>query len=95
MVVTIDRVETGVFENDGKRQTKPVVHFRDSGIKPLVTNKTNFVMIAAACGEDTDMWPGKRIMLYPDLVAFKGTVTEAVRVKRAPAKPELNDEFTI
>jgi hypothetical protein len=95
MTVTIDRVEAGAFENDGKKQTKPVIHFRENGIKPLVTNKTNFLMVAAACGADTDMWPGKQITLYPDLVPFKGTVTEAVRVKRAPAKAELNDEITI
>jgi hypothetical protein len=90
-VVTIDRVTSDVFENDGKKQAKPIVHFKDAGIKPLVTNKTNFMLIAAACGEDTDMWAGKQICLYPDMVAFKGQVTEAVRVKRAPAPAEFND----
>lgn len=84
LIVTIDRVETGIFENDGRKQTKPVVHFRENAVKPLVINKTNFLLIAAACGDDTDMWSGKQIVLYPDLVQFKGTVSEAVRVKRAP-----------
>lgn len=64
-------------------------------MKPLVLNKTNFLMIAAACGKNTDTWPGKQVILYPDLVPFKGAVTEAVRVKCAPAKPEFNDEITI
>ncbi len=85
VTVTIDRVASDVFENDGKKQTKPVVHFKDNSIKPLVANKTNFVMIAAACGEDTDMWPGKKVTLYSDLVQFRGKVAEAVRCKRALA----------
>jgi hypothetical protein len=95
ITVTIDRVESDMFENDGRKQSKPVIHFREAGIKPMVSNKTNFLMIAAACGKDDKDWPGKRVILYPDLVPFKGTVTEAVRVKRAPAKAELNDELTI
>jgi hypothetical protein len=94
-LVTIDRVESDAFENDGRKQVKPVIHFKEGGVKPMVCNKTNFLMIAAACGKDSDAWPGKQVILYPDLVPFKGTVTEAVRAKRAPAKAEFNDEITI
>jgi hypothetical protein len=83
-VVTIDRVETGTFENDGKKQTKPVIQFKDNGVKGLVCNKTNFMLIAAIHGDDTDGWSGKRITLYPEMVSFKGQVTESVRVRRAP-----------
>jgi hypothetical protein len=91
--VTIDRVEAVLFENDGRKQKKPVIHFKDSGVKPLVTNKTNFTMIAAAHGDDSDTWAGKRIVVYPDMVAFKGQVQEAVRVKRVLAE-EMNDAIT-
>ena len=94
-LVTIDRVESDAFENDNRKVVKPVIHFKEGGVKPMVCNKTNFLMIAAACGKDSDTWPGKQVILYPDLVPFKGTVTEAVRAKRAPVKPELNDELTI
>src|SRR5262249_61112454 len=83
-IVTIDRVETALFENDGKKQQKAVTHFKEAGIKPFVTNKTNLMLIAAAHGDDTDNWPGKRIVVYPDMVAFKGQVQEAIRVKRVP-----------
>jgi hypothetical protein len=98
-IVTIDRVETSTFENDGKKQSKPVVHFRYNGIKPLVCNKTNFLLIAAALGDDSDGWTGKRISLYPDMVGFKGTVQEAVRVRRAPStkaesEAEMNDSVS-
>jgi len=83
-VVTIDRVETDVFENDGRRQTKPILSFRD-GFKPLVVNKTNFLLIAKACGEDSKDWPGKSICIYPVMVSFRGKVQEAIRVKRVTA----------
>ena len=94
--VTIDHITSELFENDGRKQAKPVVHFKDNGVKPLVSNKTNFMLIAAVCGEDIDNWAGKQITLVPELVQFKGQVTEAVRVKRPPSvpepKPEFNDE---
>lgn len=89
LVVTIDRVEEAEFENDGKKKIKPVVYFRDEGVKPMVTNKTNFLLIAGICGEDDNAWPGKKICLYPDMVAFKGNVSEAIRVKRPPQAPAM------
>ena len=97
-IATIAKVEKATFEIDGRKQTKPVVHFEDDGLKPLVTNKTNFLLIATSCGDDTDQWPGKQIVLYPDLVSFKGQVSEAIRVKRAPMRPladDLNDAIPI
>jgi hypothetical protein len=86
-IATIDRVEVGQFENDGKKQTKPIVFFRD-GLKPMVINKTNFAIIAAACGDDSDGWAGRRIALSPDTVAFGGRVQETIKVRRAPAQTE-------
>ena len=38
--VIIDRVTSEEFEQDGQKRAKPVVHFRNKGIKPMVTNKT-------------------------------------------------------
>jgi hypothetical protein len=95
ITVTIDRVEAEEFEQDGVKRTKPVVHFRDKGIKPLVLNKTNSTRIATALGsKDTDTWAGKQVRLYPDMEDFKGQVHEVVRVRRAPAPigEDLNDE---
>jgi hypothetical protein len=94
--VVIDKVTSDVFEEDGKKRTKPVVHFRGDRFKPLVTNKTNALTLTIACGnDDTDTWPGKQVRLYAELVSFKGKVTEAVRVKRTPVPiaEELNDKI--
>jgi hypothetical protein len=93
--VTIDRITSEEFEQDGKKRAKAVIHFRNAGIKPLVSNKTNSMLIAAACGsEDYGTWSGKQVRLYADLVSFKGKVSEAVRVKRIPPPiaEELNDK---
>ena len=60
--------------------------FKKAGLKPLVCNKTNAMLIATALGsKDPRTWPGKQIRLYPDLISFKGKVNETVRVKRTPA----------
>jgi hypothetical protein len=95
ITVTIDRVEAEEFEQDGVKRPKPVVHFRNSGIKPLVCNKTNSSRLATALGDkDTDAWAGKQVRLYPDMEEFKGQVHEVVRVRRAPPPigEDLNDE---
>ena len=94
--VVIDKITSEMFEEDGKKRMKPVVHFRGSHFKPLVTNKTNAMTLAIACGNnDTDTWPGKQVRLYAELVSFKGKVTEAVRVKRTPVpiEQDLNDKI--
>src|SRR5262249_30410628 len=81
ITVTIDRVEAEDFEQDGAKRAKPVVHFRDKSIKPLVCNKTNSSRLATALGDkDTDAWAGKQVRLYPDMEEFRGQVHEVVRV---------------
>lgn len=92
---TIDRVASEEFEQDGGKRTKPVVHFRNSGLKPLVCNKTNATRIATALGDkDYNAWAGKQIRLYPDMEEFKGQVHEVVRIRRAPGPiaEDLNDK---
>jgi hypothetical protein len=96
--VTIDRVTSEEFEQDGKKIKKPVVHFRNAGIKPMVLNKTNALLIAAACGsDDYTTWSSKQVRLYADLVNFRGKVSEAIRVKRRPPPlgEELNDAIAV
>jgi hypothetical protein len=79
ILATIEKVTVEEFTNDGEKQMKPVVHF-SGNTKPLVTNKTNFTILAKVCGEDSDGWKGKKIGLRMELVSFKGKVAESVRV---------------
>jgi hypothetical protein len=95
LIVTIDRVDAETFENDGRKQIKPVIHFKENGVKPFVCNKTNATVIERISGsDDTDKWIGKKVALFPDFVAFKGAAQEAIRVKRAPDVP-FNDTITM
>jgi hypothetical protein len=94
VVATIDRVEPADFEDNGVKVKKPVIHFRNAGLKPLVCNKTNGKLLSIACeSPDYTTWGGKQVVLYPHLVEMKGDVIEAVRVKRVPVPiaEELNE----
>lgn len=95
-IVTIDSVTEDLFENEGRKEKKPIVNFAEPDVKGLVCNKTNFLTIASICGDDTNDWRGKKIVIYPELVAFRGKASEAVRVRSlpkpaAPAPPDLDD----
>jgi hypothetical protein len=84
---TIAKVTIEEFVNDGEKQNKPVVHFKES-LKPFVANKTNVGIMAKLCGDNTDDWPDKQIGLRMELVSFRGKVTESIRVT---VPDEFND----
>lgn len=48
----------------GRKSKKPIVHFKEQGIKPLICNKTNGKTIAAMYGNFVEAWKGKRVTLY-------------------------------
>lgn len=62
---------------------KLVVYFQGEE-KSLVCNPTNYDRIAYFLGDETDNWPGKEVVLYAEMVNFKGKLTEAIRVKAPP-----------
>ena len=62
----IETVAIEEFENDGRKQPKPVLYFKGTA-KGLVLNKTNSLMVAGICGsEETADWAGKRVRALPD-----------------------------
>lgn len=81
-VVVISQVEMKKFDNGNKL----VIHFQGKK-KTLVCNKTNAKRIAFSLGANTDLWIGKEIQLYSELVDFQGQLTQAIRVRPAPARP--------
>lgn len=48
----------------GRKSKKPIVHFKEQGVKPLICNKTNGKTIAAMYGNFVEAWKGKRVTLY-------------------------------
>jgi hypothetical protein len=92
VTVTTKDVTIEPFQNDGENVRKAVLHFHGNVIKPLVVNKTNYVILAHAFGPNTDAWVGKQIVLSPSMTPFKGKMVETIRVEplRAPAVPASN-----
>ncbi len=83
MVVTIKEVVLEDLGNEAKKETKPIVYFRECE-KGLPCNKTNANTIAGMYGPDTDGWIGKKVGLFPTEVDFQGKQTLAIRVRMRP-----------
>jgi hypothetical protein len=93
LTVTISDVSVEPFQNDGDNVRKAVLHFRGNVTKPLVVNKTNYVILAHAFGPNTDAWVGKQIVVCPSMTPFKGKMVETIRVEPllTPAVPAVLD----
>ena len=95
-LATITYVEMEAIGQEGN--LKPVLHL-DEFDKSLVLNKTNFRTLAGAFGDETDNWRGRQIVLFTEMVPFKGQLTKSIRVRlpkskqqeAAPARPDLDD----
>lgn len=94
VTVTIDRLAQEVVDEQSG-ESKWCLFTRELD-KPLVCNWTNLQLLAKACGsENSDDWPGKRVILWHDeSVQFKGQVVGGIRVRKVPAaaKPEPKPE---
>jgi hypothetical protein len=91
-IAVVDHVTYEAFQNDGRTETKAVLHFRGNGTKPFVVNKTNYMLLVSIAGsDDADDWAGTRITLAPCMVSFKGKVTESIRVDSAPEHLEAEE----
>jgi hypothetical protein len=89
MTVTIKDVTVEPFQNDGENVRKAVLYFDGNVIKPLVVNKTNYVILSHAFGPNTDMWLGKQIVVCPSMTPFKGKMVETIRVEPLLARTAL------
>jgi hypothetical protein len=78
--VTVEQVDIADLP-DGKK--RPVLYFKGKS-KGLILNRTNSNAIEHDCGygDDMDNWVGKKLVLYPTSVDFKGSRVEAVRIRR-------------
>jgi hypothetical protein len=79
--VSIQGVTVEAFQNDGDNVRKAVLHFDANAIKPLVVNKTNYLILAHAFGPNTDTWIGRQIVVSPSMTPFKGKMVETIRVE--------------
>lgn len=86
VVVTIDRVVLESFRDPRTRveARKPVMYFQRAK-RGLIVNRTNWRAVSDLYGDESDNWPGKRIVLAPMMVDAYGKQTKAVRVR--PVRP--------
>lgn len=81
LTVTIDSYEVRDFNNDGKRDRKPVLYFKED-VKALVLNKTNALTITNIVGSgELDDWVGHKITMVPREVEFAGKQVWAIRIQ--------------
>ena len=85
----VDEVE--VEDRDGNTKAKLLVHF-DNTEKGLLLNVTNLESIEAACGGDTDDWPGNPIILFPTKTKLRGNLVDCIRVRAPEARSQEEDD---
>lgn len=75
-------------DDEGKEEDKPILYFLKVE-KGLVLNKTNAKRISEIHGDETDDWPGKKIILTKEWVEAFGKADWAIRVKmQPPGRPQ-------
>lgn len=92
VVVTIERVEAGIIENEKEKTSTriPVLWFKGWS-KPFgVSAKINGKTIAGMYGKKTESWKGKQITLYPTTTELKGEVVDCIRIR--PEVPTAAEE---
>ena len=78
LVLTIDHCEQNDVQNERGTEKKLVLHFKESGYKPMILNTVNSEAIAEAYGSRrVESWEGK---------AF-GSMKDALRIR--PYKPKV------
>jgi len=84
VIVTIAKIGRGnVAPEDQPEELKWMIKFLEFK-KPMVLNSTNIQMLEKSCGEETDLWTGKEVILYVDHnVSFAGKLTGGLRIKSA------------
>lgn len=75
--------KVNVAKEGAEPEHKWALTFHESD-KPLVLNATNIQLLEKILGDDTDLWTGKRVVLYVDPnVSYGGKIVGGIRV-RAP-----------
>ena len=90
-ILTIDRVNASETVKTAEGSSKKaVLHFRESGVKPMILNVARSKNIEKVAGSPYfEDWPGVKIQLYIEhnIKAF-GEIVNAVRVRPYAPKPQ-------
>jgi hypothetical protein len=90
IVATISHVDMMTVGQGADQKQKPVLHFADD-VKPLIVNKTNWLSLADALGDDTEGWSGHKVRVYVARTQYGGKPTDGLRVQPVASKPSLKE----
>lgn len=94
-VATIDCVQIAELKNDDGSEQKPVLHWLDAQVKPMILNNTNWMVLEVAYGPDSDGWVGKTIEVFVDpTVMFGKKAVGGVRLRMPVGKPSNGGMWT-
>ena len=89
---TISEVRKETIQGDRGDEDKPVMVFDNPDMKPMIINSTNWEVIEAAYGPDTDGWIGKLVEVYVDPgVMYGGRRVGGVRVRIPAGAPVVGN----
>lgn len=72
----------------GRTDNKYCMYFNETP-KKLVLNKTNAKIISEIHGDDTNMWVGKQVSLYPTTTKFGRKTVDCIRIRAVNHKPKM------
>jgi hypothetical protein len=89
LILTIKGFTVEAVKGDDGDEDKVVLHFEED-VKPMIVNRTNSQLIAAATGaKNTGESRGKQIVVYNDAtISFGGKVTGGLRIKKIAGAPK-------
>jgi hypothetical protein len=87
ILLTIDFAKMESVGEGANKQDKLVIRFKEEDSKLLVVSATKFDAIALiAKSDETDDWPGVKIVLEAGKASFQGKLVDSISI-RAPRKP--------
>jgi len=82
VTVTIKNVVMeDVYDAQAKEEVRKPVCYFDKATKGVLLNKTNWATLVEAFGDESDLWPGKTIVLTVVEARAFGDVVKAIRLK--------------
>lgn len=91
VILTIKQArKEAVAGTDGKKEDCLVIHFTETGWKPMILNSTNAKMVQKLAGTPyIERWGGTRVQIYTAKVKAFGDVHDALRIRTyvSEAKP--------
>jgi hypothetical protein len=87
VTLTIAKLQQEEMRPGGAAPVKKWVLYFEGAQKGVILTRTLAVQIAEALGDDdTDGWPGKRVILYPVPMTVAGRRVTAIRARAANGK---------